>query len=175
MKSWRLLIVAAVGCLIAAAAVPALADNPIPAEWIGVWQLDISFYACGVSDPIFSTTELDTICAGTMIEDPQPDGITVSCTYSADATSYTSHCEGSTEVEPGCTENFVEDTAASRTGETYTAVTTTEVTYTGSCSAPEDFCSRTEFAGTRISDGAAACAGTPNENSSWGALKSSYR
>lgn len=174
MISKRMSILAIVGCLMAAAVVPAAADV-IPEEWVGVWQLNISLYACGSNDPIFSNADLDTICSGMVFEDPDPDGIPLTCTWNANATSYTSHCEGSGEVEPGCTESIVDDTAATRTGETYTSVATTTITYTGACDGYDDYCLRTEITGTRINNGATACSGTPNENSSWGALKSSYR
>jgi hypothetical protein len=161
--------------LLATAAVPALADVEIPEEWVGVWELEIAVYECETNTLLFSTTDLDTICPGSVFEDPDPEEMPLECTGSADADSYTTHCEGSLEVMPGCTMNFVYDVTGTRDGDTYTSVATTDITYSGDCPDVPDTCQRTEVTGTRIGGAPNPCDGTPVEGRSWGTVKSLYR
>jgi hypothetical protein len=167
------MIMALVGCLLAAAT-PATAEV-IPDEWVGIWEIELTTYDCTTNDVLFATTQLDTICPGAVFEDPNTEGIPIVCTTTADADSYTTHCEGSTEVVPGCTANFVYDVTGTRNGDSYTATSTVNLTYTGDCFGIPDSCQRTEISGTRIAGAPSPCDGAPVENQSWGTVKSIYR
>lgn len=162
-------------CLLIVAATSAIADVDIPEEWIGVWELDSATYDCETDELLFSSTNLDTICAGSVFPDPEPGEITIECTGSADATSYTGQCEGSFEVIPGCTVNFLYESTATRNGDTYTSTSTITISYVGDCPVIPDTCQRTEATGTRIESPTDPCSATPVESVSWGTVKTLYR
>jgi len=171
----RSLIMTAVTCSLVVVASPAIADVEIPEEWIGVWELDVAAYDCETNALLFSSTNLDTICPGSVFEDPNPSSITVECTSSADATTYMVHCEGSTEVLPGCAANFIYDATGTRDDNSYTSTATTIISYTGDCPLIPDSCQRTEITGTRISGQMDPCDSTPVESRSWATVKSYFR
>jgi len=175
MDSLRKSITAVFVCLLVVVAIPALADVEIPDEWFGIWELEVVGYDCDSEMVIFSSTSLDSICEGSMFVDPDPSSFPIECTGSADADSYTLHCEGSQEVIPGCTANFVYDSDATRDGDSYSSVTITSITYTGDCSVIPDSCQRIEVTGTRIDDAPDPCDEVPVETRSWSTVKSFYR
>jgi hypothetical protein len=166
--------VTAIGLLVLVA-VPAMADTEIPEEWIGIWELDIEVYDCETNGLLFSSTTLDTICPGSVFEDPDPGEVTIECTGSADANSYTTNCEGSEEVTPGCTMNFVYEISGTRNSNSYTSTGTTTITYTGDCPLIPDSCQRVEITGTRTSTDPGPCEATPVESRLWSTVKSYYR
>jgi hypothetical protein len=151
------------------------ADVVVPEEWIGIWELEVAIYDCDTNALLFSSTQLDTICPGFAFTDPDPDSIDFDCTGSANATTYTNHCEGSEEISPTCTMNFVYDVTGTRTGNSYTSVGVSTITYTGDCPFVMDSCQRTEISGTRIATDPGPCESTPTENRPWATVKSYYR
>lgn len=156
-------------------AAPAAADVIVPEEWVGIWEIQVATYDCDTNDLLFSTTVYDTICPGWAFADPDQEEIDLTCTGSADANSYSQHCEGSSTPFPGCEMSFVFDGTGSRTGDTYTAITTTSSTFVGACFSIPDSCSRTEVTGTRIDDTPDQCTETAEDQVSWSALKGHYR
>lgn len=174
MKTMTRMMPTLIACLIVFGAGQVRADTEIPVEWLGIWEIDISVYDCETNVLIFESSETDTLCPGETFEDPDGEEFTLTCTSSADATTYTSSCEGEAEIMPGCTASFTFDSAGTRTGETYTVTSTMNITYAGDCSGLSDSCQRTEITGTRIGE-ATGCGSTPNLDQAWGAVKSSYR
>ncbi len=174
MNTLKSLIRAASVCLLVVVSVPAIADEVIPEEWYGIWELETASYDCDTNALIFSSTDLDTICEGSVFEDPDPGSVTVDCTTSVDGTTYIAHCEGSEEVFPGCIVNFVFDTTGTRNGDSFTSVTTFSTTATGCIDFP-DSCQRTETTGTRISGPPNPCGSTPVVHQAWATVKASYR
>jgi len=171
----RSLIISTSVCLLAVVAVPSMADIDVPEEWLGVWQLETASYDCDTNELLFSSTVLDTLCPGAVFEDPDPSSIEVTCTNSANSTTYTIHCEGSAPALPECTANFVFDGGGTRTDDTYTAITTVSTTYEGECMGIPDFCVRNEVTGTRISGPDGPCESTPVDSQSWSTVKAYYR
>ncbi len=175
MKTTLKTMLALVACLIVFGSGQVRAGTEVPAEWLGIWQIEITVYDCDTNDVIFQLAELDTVCPGTIFEDPDGGEFDLTCTSAADANSLTMHCEGESEFFPGCTANFVQDTAGTRNGETYTVTSTTAISYVGDCFGIEDSCQRTETTGARIAGVPGSCESTPNRDETWGSLKSSYR
>lgn len=175
MKTVTGMMLTLIACLIAFDAGQVRAEAEIPAEWQGVWETEVSVYDCETNFLIFEFSETDTLCPGDNFEDPDEEEFTLNCTSSADATSYTSSCEGETEILPGCTAAFTFDTVGTRTGETYSVISTMNISYVGDCSGLTDSCQRTEITGTRIGEATGPCGSTPNQEHTWGAVKSSYR
>lgn len=175
MNTLRTIFMAVAVGLLLVVAVPAIADTEIPEEWIGVWQLDIGIYDCDTNVLFFSSAPLDTICPGSVFEDPDGGDITLECTTSVDATTYTAHCEGFDEVEPGCTANFVYDISGTRNADSFSSTAITTVTYTGDCPLIPDSCQRIEVSGIRISSDLGPCESTPVERQPWATVKAFYR
>lgn len=175
MKNPAKMMLALIACLIVFGSGQVRADTEIPAEWLGIWEIDISVYDCDSNFLLFQFSELDTLCPGGTFGDPDQEEFALTCTSSADATTLTSHCEGETEVMPGCTATFTYDSAGTRTGEAYTVTSTMDIAYVGDCPDLTDSCQRTEVTGTRIAAAPGSCTSTPNQDQAWGAVKSSYR
>lgn len=175
MKSWR--TSAIIGALLPAVLLttPASADVIVPEEWEGIWEIQVSSYDCDTNILLFSSTAYDTICSGWAFAGPEEEEVEFTCTGSADAGSYTQHCEGTMSPIPGCSMTLVFDATGTRTGETYTAVSTVSSTYVGDCMGIPDSCIRTEVTGTRIDTTPDPCTETANELLGWSALKSQYR
>jgi len=165
-------------CIVAFAIMTPLiahADVDIPAEWYGIWELELTSYDCDTEEILFTSTSLDTICVGDVFQDPDPSSFTVECTASIDANSYTISCEGESEIFPGCTAAFDYSGSATRNGDSYTSTTFTNITYAGDCGPIPDTCQRTEITGTRIASAPDPCDSTPVESTSWSAIKELYR
>jgi hypothetical protein len=162
------------GCVLLLAAAPSGAQTPVPEEWVGIWDIEMTTYDCTTSAILFSTTELDTLCPGSVFEDPDDSEFELICTSSADEGSFESHCEG-TSAFGDCTAQFVFDIVATISGDAYSATQTVSITYTGDCFGIPDSCERTETTGTRIDGPPNPCQGTPVDAHSWGAVKAAYR
>ncbi len=163
-------------CLAAGAATPGWAVSVVPPEWGGIWESTDDTFDCDTNALMFSSASTDTLCPGAVFgEPPVIEEITFTCTSSADGDSYTTHCEGSTEMIPGCLATYVIDTVGTRTGETSVSTTTFSTTFVGACFGMADTCQRTESTSTRIAGPPESCVGTPNEGESWGTLKARYR
>lgn len=163
------------GFMLMLAAAPSGAQTPIPAEWVGIWEIEMTTYDCTTNAFLFSATELDTLCPGSFFEDPDDGGeFSLVCSSSADGDSYESHCEGSS-VFGDCTAQYVFDITSTITGASYTATQTVTISYTGNCFGLTDSCERTETSGTRIGGPPNPCEGTPVDAQSWGMVKASYR
>ncbi len=161
--------------LAAGAPAPTRAQTVIPPEWGGIWQTQESTFDCDTNDLLFNGAQTDTLCPGATLPGPPPGEMTLDCTTSADGDSYQVHCTASVEVVPGCVVSFVYDTTATRTGDTYSATSTSSMTYVGDCFGMANTCERTETTGTRIAGPSPACDGTADEGRSWGAVKLIYR
>ena len=162
-------------CILTLAALPAVADVDIPEQWLGIWQLAVEAFDCDTEELLFSSTAIDTVCAGDVFQDPEPGGVQAECEADINATTYTIHCEGSDEVVPGCTVNFTYDATATLDGDTYTSTAISNITYTGDCPVIPDSCMRTVVTGTRIGNAPEPCGQTPVESQSWSTVKSLYR
>ncbi|MBK8168079.1 MAG: hypothetical protein IPK64_19200 [bacterium] len=162
------------GCVLLLAAAPSGAQTPVPEEWVGIWDIELTTYDCTTNAILFTMAELDTVCSGSTFEDPDDTEFELTCTSSADADSYESHCEGTSAFEK-CTGQFVFDFIGTITGDSYTATQTVTITYTGDCFGIPDSCERTETTGTRIGGPPNPCQGTPVDAYSWGAVKAAYR
>lgn len=173
MRAMMILAILATSTLGLAA--PAWADTVIPVEWGGIWQLQDDTYDCITDEFLFSDAPTDTLCPGAVLPGPAPGEMTLDCTTTADAGSYHVHCVANVEVVPGCVVSFTYDSSSTRTGDTFTAISTSSMTYTGECFGMADTCERTETTGTRIAGPPASCEPAANENLTWGAVKSSYR
>lgn len=172
--TWLLAIPLSLG-LAAGAASPSRADTVVPVEWGGIWQSLDNTYDCGTNALLFSGAQQDTLCPGTTLPGPPPGEMTLDCTTTADGDSYEVHCTANLELAPGCTVAFAYDTTVTRTGDTYTSVSTSSTTYTGECFGLADTCERTESTGTRIAGPSPACDGAADERRAWGAVKLIYR
>ena len=175
MHTLRSLFMATIVFMIVVASVPVLADEEVPEEWFGVWEIEIEIFECESNEMIWFSAFRDTTCPGAVFEDPDPGETTVECTSSVDGNSYEIHCEGSEEAIPGCMMNYVYDTTTTRNGDSFTSVGTTSITYTGECPFFEDSCNRTEITGTRISNEAEDCESLPVEGQPWATVKALYR
>lgn len=165
-----------VGFVLLMAATPARAQDPIPIEWAGIWEIEITVYECDTNAVTFNGTALDTICPGDIFYIDDGGGtIDWTCTTSADENSLEYHCIGTGEVAPECTVQYVYDGNSTRTGESYTATATTTTTYLGDCFGIPNSCSRAETSGMRIAGAPSLCEGTPTEAHTWGAAKAAYR
>lgn len=163
------------GCVLLLAAAPASAQTPVPEAWVGIWEIEMTTYDCTTNAILFSTTDLDTVCPGSVFEDPDGGGeFTLECTSTVEADSYDSHCEGSS-VFGDCTAQYVFDVTSTITGDSYTSTQTVSITYTGDCFGIPDSCERTETTGTRIAGPPNPCEGTPVDAHTWGAVKAAYR
>ena len=149
------------------------AKDLVPAEWGGVWSIHTETHKCSNDSLLFSSTGLDTICPNTPF--PHPSGGGFTCTTTATATAFSSHCTGSEEVVPGCTAGFVFDVSGTRSGDTFTATGTENITYVGSCFGIPNSCTRLVESGTRTAPPPNPCSGSPVAERSWGELKSIYR
>ena len=152
-------------------------DLTIPAAWAGVWDIRDTTRNCG--GPVTETDAgLDTLCTGASVFE-SPDGAPVSfdCTGTITDTVVDVDCTASFEVSPDCLATFTVALDATRTGDSYTAIQTMSITYSGGglgCDLIPDTCTTTATTGTRIGPEPAECA-TPVEATTWGRVKARYR
>lgn len=156
----------------------ARASITVPPEWDGIWTTADSVYSCA-GDLQETDVSVDTLCAGAeyLPEDPGTQ-IQFNCTGSADATTYTLSCTGSSEVFENCTATYTLTAHGTRTGDTYFDVTTLEITYSGSgtgCEFLQGICTQTNTHGTRSGPAPAQYCSTPARSTTWGRVKQQYR
>ena len=178
-------MLAALACAVAAASVAfaGSASNPVdrivrdtvPPEWGGIWSVHLESHKCSNDSLLFSTTELDTICPNAAFPSPGGGGLVVTCSTTATPTTFSIHCTASSQVLPGCTAAYVVDITGTRNGDTYTATSTTNITYTGACLGIQNSCTRVDQTATRIAPTPVPCSLTPADEETWGELKSVYR
>jgi hypothetical protein len=181
------LILAAAVCL----ALPAAAEAPdhrlplraiiplqdgvvIPDEWAGIWEIDLIARDCETSAVLFQDTLLDTICPGSLVEDPESE-YDIVCNGSAEGNTIIYTCEGSGEVLAGCTANYASESTTTLAGDGYESTGTVTITYVGACFSIPSSCTRYEQTARRVAAAPPDCESTPVEADSWGAVKSLYR
>lgn len=149
----------------------------IPPEWEGRWTTADSTYDCTAGFTSYSVDE-DTICGGQVFSE-EANGVQMNCSGTADATTMHATCTGSSEIFPDCQINFSTVIDVVRTGTTYRAVTTINITYTGTgvgCDFIPPSCTRIVTYGTRVDDPPVGfCEVTPIRRTTWGQLKTHYR
>jgi hypothetical protein len=150
----------------------------VPPEWDGLWATQDSVYDCTTGFKSFSSG-VDTLCAGQVYtQDPGSSPVTLTCTGTADATSFHATCSGSAEVFADCQLLMEVQTDATRTGDSYRSVTTISTTYSGTglgCDLLPATCTRVVSYGTRTGPAPVDYCLTPAKRTSWGQLKVSYR
>jgi hypothetical protein len=147
----------------------------IPPEWAGIWEIQSTAYDCETDEVLYAGTFQDTLCTGSVIQNPGSE-FEITCTGSADGATVINHCEGSGEILPGCIAEFTYDTSTTRTGDTFVSTTTSVMNYVGDgCFGIPGSCTRYEQTGTRIASEPSPCADTPVEAESWGSIKALYR
>lgn len=153
----------------------ARAQVNVPPEWDGIWDTADSLYSC---DGTFLTTIVgsDTLCGGSEYSSTDPNGISFSCTGTANATTIDLTCTGSGEVDPGCTGDFNMVIKGTRTATTYFNVYTINGTYTGLTCQMQTSCFQLNSHGTRTGPTTPTdCVTTPTKRTTWGELKILYR
>jgi hypothetical protein len=149
---------------------------PIPPEWSGVWANVDSSYDCTTLALKSVNANNDTLCQGQQAFAPSSGlPFAIDCTGTADANSVHIHCSGSGLIITGCTASIDIQLDGTLTGDTYYAVNTTNITYTGAgCLGIPNSCTLVHSRATRISAQPATCA-TPTQPSTWGKVKAYYR
>lgn len=150
-------------------------DVIVPAEWAGIWQVDTNIYTCSPRSLIGTSSGPDTLCAGAVMDYPTGEvGFTIDCNATIDGDTVTMECTGSGVIE-GCPVTYEMTSTTTRTGETFTSVTTVTITFGGECAIFPPQCTRIETTATRTAGPPATCVGTAVESIAWGALKGIYR
>lgn len=155
-----------------------LDEITIPQEWAGIWENEINVYDCETNFLLFSSTELDTMCTGGPVMEPdEGEEIQITCTGTVDGGSIDIQCSGSVVIGPDCTAEIEWVSVGTRDGDTMTSTTTMTTTYVGAgCEGgPSEFCIRSESSGTRIGPEPEDCDFVANEAHSWSTLKGLYR
>jgi len=153
---------------------PRVLDS-IPADWAGLWQYETDIKDCDSGITVFHMSRLDSLCVGDTF-DPEQDGTITNLVCNGTITGSEIHyvCTGSAQEEPGCFADYEIVYDAVRTGDSVQATETFNTTYSGDCPV-SDQCVRMEMSGTRLAGTAPGCQLTPSQQSSWGALKGTYR
>ncbi len=153
---------------------PAAADPiPLPEEYIGIWEETTVVRDCETQVILFQSTENDTVCAGSTF-DPDFGETPLTCTGTITPTTIDIQCEGSYELEPGCTANVNFTMTGTLSGDTWTTTTRIESTFVGeACPIPSACLSITSTA-TRINPDPGDCPPSPVEPATWGQLKHLY-
>jgi hypothetical protein len=150
-------------------------DFTIPPEWAGVWDIETVSETCEGA-PLDTEVESDTLCSGALILEDDEE-FELDCTGTVTSTTVDIECTGSSEIPPDCTVDYSFSLEGSRTGDTYTAVETIQITYGGTsieCDLFPDSCERYTTTGTRVAPEPANCM-VPVEPASWSLLKARYR
>jgi hypothetical protein len=151
-------------------------NTPAPPEWAGVWTtVDSTYVPCEL--PFGSrSTGADTICAGKTFEQPSDPMFNVTCSGTADATTFHQHCTGTADLGGGCTGTVDITIDGTRSNDTFRTVSV--VTFTPDTPGPEctAICIRLVSYGTRTGPAPSDyCTTTAARPSSWGRLKILYR
>lgn len=146
----------------------------IPAEWAGVWQDDDSTYSCSPRVLLDTSSDTDTLCAGTFFGPDTTGGQEYDCTGSITSTTVDVTCSGSIAFEE-CTATFEYHFVGTRSGDTSVMTSTFSTTYTPSgCALLPDECEEIVTRSTRIAPEPPGCL-TPTQTTTWGQLKTRYR
>jgi len=154
----------------------ATSSTPVPPEWSGVWTVTDTIYDCLGSVQSTPPPESDTLCTGAEVVPPGQNDY--SCTGTADATTYSIACTGTSELFPNCNGNFTLETHGTRTGDDYFSVTVIQVIYSGSdpsCSLIPPSCNQINSHGHRTDVAPADFCSTPVTGRTWGQVKVLYR
>jgi hypothetical protein len=162
----------------AQAAGPALFHGPrpspfdtitLPPAWSGIWSYSDTTYACGNPTPTYSSSGLDTLCAGQDVLGGS--GSTYNCTGSFTDTDGNVTCTAVDTAFTGCSYTVTINIVATRSGDTYTSTTTTTTTWSpASCAGVANSCYVTNSHGTRTGPQPPNC-GTPVVPLTWGRIK----
>lgn len=147
----------------------------IPAAWAGVWTSADSTYDCTTRAFIETDFTTDTLCTGQTFQPDTSTGITYDCSGPGITdTQVDVTCVASFTVLT-CTVTYTQTTHATRVGDTATAITTVQTTYTPPmCLFQPDSCHEIHSVLTRVEPAQPACA-TPARQATWGSLKVKYR
>jgi len=152
----------------------------IPPEWDGIWASEDSVYDC---EGAFQSVEsyFDTLCAGQVYayaDEPFGGMFTITCSGTATATTAHVTCSASGEVMTDCLFTFDNEFDAIRTGDTFVAVSITNMGYSGTaegCNLIPGSCTRIVTRATRISPAPTDYCLTPTRSATWGELRVRYR
>ena len=147
----------------------------VPPEWDGIWTTEDSVYDCVTGFKTFDAGK-DTLCSGQVYAQGGP--LSLVCNGTADATTFHATCTGSEMVFPDCMLLVDIQIDATRTADSYRAVTVTNTSYSGTgtgCSLLPPTCTRSVTYGTRTSGAPADYCATPVKQTTWGRLKAAYR
>ena len=187
MKRWTLALLALAALIVAkpslaatggldAAQILRIARSAVivPAQWDGIYSVVDTMYDCTGAEQ-FAEASTDTICGGKDYEFESVSGIT--CSGTADASSFDATCSGSTDVFTGCTANYAFVVHSTLASGTFHTVGTMNITYTGSapgCSAFPATCTQTDSWGTRTGPAPVPYCATATVPGTWGQLKIRY-
>lgn len=153
----------------------------VPPEWDGIWASVDSIYDC---QDVLQSVEVydDTLCSGQVIgyegDDPTGGSITITCTGTATATVADVTCSGSGELFTDCTLSIFNSLDATRSGNSFVAVSITDISTSGTafgCDLFPSECTRIVTHATRTSAAPTAYCATPARPSSWGEVRIRYR
>ena len=150
----------------------------VPPQWDGVWTTQDSVYDCTTGFQQL-VTGADTLCSGqvyTVSSAGSP--VTITCTGTADATSFHATCSGTGTIFTDCQLTIDIQIDAILTGDTFRSVTTTNTSYSGTgtgCNLLQPSCTRSVTYGTRTGPAPTAYCLTPAKRATWGQLKETYR
>lgn len=150
------------------------AGYTIPAEWSGIWVDTDSTYSCTPRVFLETTTDTDTLCAGSYFGPDTTGGGDYDCTGTITATTIDLTCTGSFTFED-CTATFDFHFEGSRTGDTSIVTATFNSSYSPpGCAFQPDDCQIIVTRSTRIAPQPPGCL-TSVERSTWGQVKARYR
>jgi hypothetical protein len=134
-------------------------DNPeaptdgVPEEWVGLWEMSITFNDCDSHEEIFTFTVTTPVCPDE--EDYQDEEPGMDCDYSWDGDEMVAHCI-TYDTSGTCYETSDVQWTGTVSGTSFTAVGTMQTTYS-----PEGcdtaFCAEIEISATRIGDAPEPC------------------
>lgn len=128
---------------------------------------------CDTGLIVDTSTEQDSICAGTIWIADSDSSISLVCTDTIDDTNLSGTCGGSSVPIDGCTLTFNYTVSATRNGDSFTGTATRSLVSSGTCAGAFNQCVNQEITGTRISSATPNCT-TPILPFTWGLLKSRY-
>ncbi len=149
----------------------ALAPATIPTGWLGVWSVHQVMKLCD-GQILFEQTTPDSLCPNGNVLEGDTEYVCSVSTITETAMHFT--CTAS-DVQPGCTTDTSMQADYTRSGNSFTAIMTMNITQTGAaCDLPGETCMRFEMTGTRISSDTSWCASAAAPET-WGAIKTIYR
>jgi hypothetical protein len=144
----------------------------VPPAWDGIWSYSDSIFTCAMVLQSV-TSGVDTLCAGADFLVTQT-GYT--CTGTADATTIDLTCTYTYDVLPDCQSNTVTTIRGTLTGDTYSSITTSNTTFTGTgCGPIPPLCSIVHQHSTRTGPAPAEYCAAATVPVTWGKIKDIYR